>query len=134
RPLVLRQLFKLNGTWSSSYQTSRAYNRAGGATLQTYPSGHTVAYNYDSAGRLADNGANLAFTGNLGDGVLRTYSRGISYVSSGALKQEQFGTATPVYNKLFYNSRLQLAEILMSTTGDDASWNRGKIINGYSLQ
>ncbi len=30
--------------------------------------------------------------------------------------QEQFGTATSVYNKLFYNSRQQLAEILVSTT------------------
>ncbi|HJP93169.1 MAG TPA: hypothetical protein VJ875_14520, partial [Pyrinomonadaceae bacterium] len=134
RPLVLRQLFKLNGTWSSAYQVSRSYNRAGSVTSQTYPSGHTVTYNYDAAGRLADNGANLAFTGNLGDGVLRTYARGTSYISSGAMKQEQFGTTTPVYNKLFYNSRLQLAEILTSTTGGDSSWNRGKIINDYSLQ
>ena len=135
RPLVQRQLFKLNGSWGPTYQTSRTYNRVGGISTQTYPSGHTVAYNYDGAGRLADKDTlNLAFTGNLGDGVQRTYASGISYVSSGALKQEQFGTNTPVYNKLFYNSRLQLAQILTNTTGDDTSWNRGKIINDYSLQ
>jgi YD repeat-containing protein len=78
RPLVKRQLFKLNGTWSEPYQTSRVYNRAGGVTTQTYPSGHWVTYNYDNAGRLADKDAsNLAFTGNLGDGAQRTYSSGI---------------------------------------------------------
>jgi RHS repeat-associated protein len=135
RLVVLKQLFKVNGVWSTPYQISRAYNLAGGVTSQTYPSNHTVAYNYDSAGRLADVDAqNPAFTGNLGDGVSRTYSSGIAYVSGGQLKQEQFGTTTPVYNKLFYNSRQQLAEVLASTTGGDSSWNRGKILNQYSLQ
>ncbi|HEX3252822.1 MAG TPA: RHS repeat-associated core domain-containing protein [Pyrinomonadaceae bacterium] len=134
RPLVLKQLFKLNSVWSAPYQISRVYNLAN-VTSQTYPSGHSITYNYDSAGRLADkDGQNLAFTGNLGDGVLRTYSRGISYASAGQLKQEQFGTSTAVFNKLFYNSRQQLAEILASTVGGDSSWNRGKIINGFSLQ
>jgi YD repeat-containing protein len=75
RPLVRRQLLKLNGTWSGTYQMSRAYNRAGGVTSQAYPSGHSVTYNYNSAGRLADKDAlNPAFTGNLGDGVQRTYA------------------------------------------------------------
>src|ERR1041385_3420098 len=112
RPLILKQLFKFNSVWSAPYQSSRAYNLAGNTTSQIYPSGHSVTYNYDGAGRLADKDAqNLAFTGNLGDGVPRTYSRGISYASTGQLKQEQFGTTTPVYDKLFYNSRQQLAEI-----------------------
>jgi YD repeat-containing protein len=133
RPLVQRQLFKLNGTWGPTYQTTRTYNRAGGVTTQTYPSLRAVTYNYDSAGRLADKDAqNLAFTGNLGDGVQRTYAKGLTYVASGALQQEQFGTTAAVYNKLFYNSRLQLAEIRTGTAASD--WNRGKIINDYSLQ
>lgn len=136
RPLVLKQFFKVDGVWSSNYyRISRAYNLAGGVTSQTYPSNRTVTYNYDSAGRLADKDLqSLAFAGNLGDGVPRTYLRGIAYTSGGQLKQEQFGTITPVYNKLFYNSRQQLAEILASTTGGDSSWNRGKILNQYSLQ
>ena len=105
---------------------------------QTYPSGHTVTYNYDLAGRLADKDSqNLAFTGNLGDGVTRTYSSGIVYSSLGGLAKEQFGTTTPVYNKLFYNVRGQLSEIRESTsyTGPtDTTWNRGAIINHYSEQ
>lgn len=135
RPLTETQRFKLNGTWSTNtYQVTRQYNLAGSVILQNYPSGHSVAYNYDDAGRLGDNGQNLAFTGTLGDGTLRTYSRGITYAPAGQLNQEQFGTNTAVYNKLNYNSRLQLAEILVSTTGGDTSWNRGKILNQHSLQ
>ena len=136
RPLVLSQSFKVNNVWKSPYQTTRTYNLAGAVTSQVYPSLHFVTYNYDNAGRLADKDAlHPAFTGNLGDGgAPRTYSQGISYAPAGQLKQEQFGTSTPVYNKLFYNSRQQLAEILASTTSGDSSWNRGKIINDYSLQ
>ena len=134
RPLVLQQSFKLpTNTWKV-YELSRGYNLAGGVTSQLYPSAHSVTYNYDAAGRLADKDAlNPAFKGNLGDGVLRTYSRGVTYASAGQLTQEQFGTAAAVYNKRFYNSRQQLAEILLSTTVGN-TWDRGKIINGYSLQ
>jgi hypothetical protein len=100
-----------------------------------YPSGHTVNYKYDAAGRLADSGGTAAFTGNLGDGVQRTYSAGIIYSPLGGMTKEQLGTDTPVYNKLWYNSRGQLAEIRDSTSygGDwDTSWNRGALINHYS--
>ncbi|HEU4713078.1 MAG TPA: RHS repeat-associated core domain-containing protein [Pyrinomonadaceae bacterium] len=136
KPLVMRQLFKQNGSWSSNeYRIERQYNRAGGVILQQYPSERSVTYNYDNAGRLADRDASsLAFVGTLGDGTLRTYSRGLSYASGGQLKQEQFGTNTAVFTKRFYNSRQQLAETLVSTTGGDTSWNRGKILNQYSLQ
>lgn len=135
RPLVLNQSFKVNNVWKSPYQITRTYNLAGAVTSQLYPSLHLVTYNYDNAGRLADkDGLHPAFSGNLGDGAPRTYSQGISYAPAGQLKQEQFGTSVPIYNKRFYNSRQQLAEILASTTGGDSSWNRGKIINDYSLQ
>src|SRR6266446_7374772 len=50
------------------------------------------------------------------------------------MAKEQFGTDTPLYNKLAYNSRGQLAEMRASTTGDDASFYRGKIVNWYSTQ
>jgi len=121
------------GITSQTYSLNFGYDLAGHATLMTYPSGHTVTYNYDGAGRLADKDSqNLAFTGNLGDGTTRTYSRGINYTPRGAMSQEQFGTTTAVYNKLLYNVRGQLAEIRESTTGGDTSWNRGAIINHYS--
>ena len=51
RPLIQRQKFETAGVWSGSYQVSRTYNLAGGVISQTNPSGRSVAYSYDSAGR-----------------------------------------------------------------------------------
>ena len=69
----VKQLYNLfgdgQGGWSVGYEVSRNYNRAGAVTSQTYPSGHTVSYTYDLAGRTR------SFTGYLGDGTLRTYAR-----------------------------------------------------------
>ena len=95
------------------------------------PSGRTVSYTYDTAGRT------VSFAGTLGDSTNRTYSAGIIYSPFGRMAKEQFGTDTPIYNKSFYNSRGQLAEIRVSTsyTGPtDTTWNRGAIINHYSSQ
>jgi RHS repeat-associated protein len=132
RPSYQRQHFWLGSAYDSGYYVYRTYDRVGNVKTQTYPSGVAVTYNYDRAGRLADDGTNLAFTGNLGDGVTRNYSQGITYTPLGGMAQEQYGTDTAVYNKLFYNSRGQLAEIRESTTPNDTSWNRGAIINHYS--
>ena len=60
--------------------------------------------------------------------LFRTYNQ-VVYASN-----RTTWSASRVYNKLFYNSRQQLAEILTSTTGGDSFWNRGRIINGFSLQ
>ncbi|MGH9968945.1 MAG: RHS repeat-associated core domain-containing protein [Pyrinomonadaceae bacterium] len=138
RPLIRRQRYETGGVWSSSYQARRTYNLAGGVTQQIYPSEHSVDYNYDAAGRLGDKDAqNLAFTGNLGDEVSRTYSSGIIYSAMGGMAKERFGTDTPLYNKSFYNSRGQLSEIRVGTTytgPTDGGWQRGAIINHYSAQ
>src|SRR5438045_9754341 len=48
------------------------------------------------------------------------------------MSQEHFGTQTAVYNKLFYNSRGQLAEIREGFNPNDTGWERGAIINHYS--
>jgi RHS repeat-associated protein len=69
--------------------------------------------------------------------VKRTYASQVSYDELGGLRQERFGTDTPVYNKRLYNSRGQLAEIRVSThsinaPGQETNWNRGAIINHYS--
>jgi hypothetical protein len=58
-----------------------------------------VTNTYDSAGRLS------ALTGTLADGSTRTHATGNLCSPLGGLVKEQFGTTTPVYNKLFYNSR-----------------------------
>ena len=126
RALVQRQLFKLNGTWSPTYQMSRGYNRAGSVISQTYPSGRTVSYSYDLAGRTS------SFTGNLGDGVLRTYATGITYSPWGGLSREQFGTNTAVYHKLQYNIRGQLFDVRASHSNDDWGGELGALVNYYS--
>jgi len=126
RPTVQRQLFKLNGTWGTTYQTSRAYNLAGAVTSQTYPSGHSVSYSYDTAHRTS------SFSGNLGDNTNRTYSTGILYSPFGSIVKEQFGTNTALYQKSFYNIRGQLFDTRLSSVNDTWDWNRGRLILYYS--
>jgi len=132
RPLIQHQELTYvvgNHLAVKSYSVQRTYDLAGHVLTQTYPSGHTVNYAYDSAGRTS------SFAGNLGDNKLRNYSTEIIYSAMGAITKEKFGTDTPIYNKLFYNSRGQLAEIRESTsyTGpNDTDFNRGAIINFYS--
>jgi len=118
---------------SQSYSITKViYDRAGHVTSMRYPSGNSVNYNYDGAGRLGDKDAQLAFTGNLGDGgTMRTYAGGIVYDAASRMSQEQFGTTTPIYNKLNYNPRGQLVAVLASTSGNDATFYRGKIVNDY---
>jgi len=133
RPLIQRQHFRVGGVWSVPYQFSHNYDFTGAVTIQTYPSGHTVNYSYDLTGRVA------SVSGNLGDGITRNYSTGIIYDETGGMRQEQFGTDTPIYNKRFYNVRGQLSEIRVSTygvqtPGQETNWNRGALINHYSQQ
>jgi RHS repeat-associated protein len=125
RPLIKRQHFKAGGVWSAAYQTSRQYNRAGGVVSQTYPSGRTVSYGYDAAGRVA------GFTGNLGDSVSRSYSSGMQYDEAGRLAREQFGTATPLHHKRHYNTRGQLFDVRVGYWSDEWNWNRGAIVMYY---
>ena len=128
RPLTRRVLFKTGGVWGQNFTVQRAYDRAGNVVSQTYPSGRTVTYGYDAAGRLND------FRGTLGDGSTRVYSTGVAYDEQGRRKQEQFGTATPVYHKRYFNNSGQISEIRDGTTPNDTGWNRGAIINHYSHQ
>lgn len=135
RPLNRRQLFYEGGQWSPAFTSQYSYNLAGSVTSHVYPSGRAVGNTYDTAGRLT------AFSGRLGDGVLRTYADQIRYGEDGRAEQERFGTATPVYNKSFYNVRGQLSQIrvgLYPLTDPDPArrtgYERGAIINHYSLQ
>jgi RHS repeat-associated protein len=123
-----RVVSKIQQTNGVNYGMSTAYAVSGLTTSVTYPSGHQTSYSYDNIGRTT------TFSGNLGDQVTRTYSSEMLYAPSGAMAKEKFGTAASVYNLRKYNSRHQLVEILASTTGGETSWNRGKILNQYSLQ
>ncbi|MGH9754034.1 MAG: hypothetical protein ACREA2_14755, partial [Blastocatellia bacterium] len=133
RPLSVRRLFKNDGVWSDPFTTSQTYDLAGNVKTKTYPSGRGGAYTYDISGDLT------AFTGNLGDGVSRTYSTGVQYNPQGQLTREQFGTSTPLYHRRHYNSRGQLFDVRLGTDGaavndgpnpaqwTGASWNRGAL-------
>ena len=114
---VLRGIQRIG---SANYQTTTAYNFAGGVNSKTYPSGRIVTNGYDNAGRLN------SFTGNLGDGNTRTYATGIGYSALGRMTIEQFGTQTALYHKLQHNVRGQLWDVRVSTGADvNGSWNRG---------
>jgi RHS repeat-associated protein len=124
RPLKYRQHFFAGGSPSPQFLVTRTYDKAGNVLSQTYPSGRTVNYGYDIAGRVN------SFSGNLGDGVGRTYAAGVTYSAFGGVEQEQFGTQTPLYHKLHYNVRGQLSDMRLSTFSLQANkwdWNRGAI-------
>lgn len=117
------------------YTTSVAYDLAGNVTSQTYPSGRTVSYSYNTVGRT------MSFTGNLGDGVSRNYATSIQYTAAGQLTKETFGTTTPLYHRLNYNVRQQLFAVRVGTDidmasdasvpGSNAAWNRGLLLWHY---
>lgn len=120
----VKQLWNLfgdgQGGWSAGYEVYRNYNLAGQVKYQKYPSGHTVDYVYDSAGRTS------SFTGKLGDGVTRTYASSFLYNARSQVTQELFGTGMPLYHKLQYNIRGQLWDVRVSTDPDvNGSANRG---------
>jgi len=127
RPLYQRQQFYNGSDWGVAYNVSRTYDLAGNVTSQTYPSGRSVSYSYDQMGRTT------SFTGNLGDSVSRTYMTALAFDDSGRMIREQFGTDTPLYNKRHYNVRGQLYDIRLSSVNDDGDWDRGAVVNYYSL-
>jgi RHS repeat-associated protein len=127
QPLSQRVNFWTGSAWSANYMVNRTYDLAGHVATQTYPSGRTVSYTYDRVGRTA------SFTGNLGDSVSRTYMTAIAFDDSGRMTREQFGTDTALYHKQHWNNRGQLYDMRLSTVNDEDNWNRGAIVNYYSL-
>ncbi len=130
RVLSQSQQFKTSGVWSAAYTTQRAYSITGDISVETYPSGHTVNYAYDNAAKLA------SFSGNLGDGVSRTYASNISYDEGGRMLEEQYGTQTALYRKLRYNTRGQLYDVRLSTLSraqSSTDWDRGCLAFYYSV-
>jgi RHS repeat-associated protein len=106
---------------------TRTYDAGGAVTGETYPSGRTLTYAYDAAGRLA------SLSGNLGDGVSRSYASGLTYDARGQLATERFGTATPLFHLRGYNVRGQ-RYLTQVGTGSAGSWNRGMLVTHYGAQ
>ena len=125
----MRQQFLNYGSWSSSYTVRRNYDLAGHVLNQTYPSGHSVSYEYDLGGRLT------SFKGNLGEGVPRTYASDFRYTPFGIIEEEKLGTETALYHKQRVNQRGQLWDMRLSTVPfntDPDNGDRGAIVNYYS--
>lgn len=127
QPLSQRVNFWTGAAWSPAFMVNRTYDLAGHILSQTYPSGRTVSYTYDRMGRTS------TFAGNLGDSVTRTYMTAIAFDDSGRMTRERFGTDTPLYHKRHWNRRGQLYDMRLSTVNDEDNWNRGAIVNYYSL-
>ncbi len=108
------------------YMMSYEYNLAGHVTKLTYPSGRTVNYTYDNAGRTT------LFAGKLGDNEQRTYASSIAYSALGGMTNEQFGTDTAIHHQLNYNTRGQLWDVRVGTGFDgNTNWNRGALQSFY---
>jgi RHS repeat-associated protein len=127
RPLGQRQQYRINNDtqWSAAYTTARTYDLEGNVKSQTYPSGRVVNYSYNNAGQLS------SFTGNLGDGVSRTYVSSASYSPAGQVERESYGTQTPLYLKRHYNVRQQLVDLRLGSVNDEWNYNRGALIFYY---
>jgi RHS repeat-associated protein len=120
RPLQYRQHFWQGGGWSPGYYAQQTYDLAGNVKTLTYPSGHTVNYSYDQAGRIS------SFSGNLG-GSPSTYADTIGYNPARQLIKERFGTNTTLYHNQHYNNRLQLVDTRLGDTNNEWSWSHGAI-------
>ncbi len=99
-------------------------------TSENYPSTRTVSYSYDYAGRLN------TFSGTLGDALSRTYATVTQYNAANQKERESYGTGTngitvPLYLKLHYNKRLQMADLRLGSVNDEWNWNRGALIFYY---
>jgi YD repeat-containing protein len=124
-----KQQFYNAGVWSAAYSVGATYDKVGHTASLTYPSGHTTNYSYDVAGRTS------SFSGNLGEGVQRTYANDFQYSEWGGVQQEKFATDTPLFHKQRFNQRGQLWDMRLSSVSfaaDPANGDRGALVNYYS--
>jgi len=151
RPTVKRQSFLTRDCVGCSYYTkdytvTRTYDRAGNVKSQTYPSGRTVNYSYDIAGRLSE------FKGRLGGTPTDVfYAKDIHYNARGQMTREELGVNpgshhTALYHRMYYNRRGQMFDTRLGTDDSSAfdvedpavwgtangTWNRGAIRLFYS--
>lgn len=100
-----REIGEERFTGSASKTTSYAYDLAGDMTSLTYPSGRTITYTYDSAGRPSeaqDTTNNINYEiGSCANGISNS---GVCYAPNGSVAQEQNGSnlvSTYIYNTRF---------------------------------
>ena len=101
-----REIAEQRTTNNITKSTSYSYDLAGNMLTLTYPSGRTITYAYDSAGRPAeasDTANNINYViGSCSDGI---DNDGVCYAPNGSVAQVQNGTnLTTTY---IYNTRFQ---------------------------
>jgi hypothetical protein len=74
-----------SSSWTSKYEYDASdQDLIGNITSQAYPGCHTPKYAYNASGRLK------SFSGNLGDGVTRTYDYQMVYNAARQIPTEWF--------------------------------------------
>lgn len=100
------------------YNITYAYNRAGSLTSQIYPSGRTVATEYDGAGRIA--GVKNGTTGQFYAGATATDATNrFQYSTNGAVRALKLGNT--LWEHTDFNSRLQAVQVGLGTSISDSS-------------
>jgi len=81
------------------------YDEAGLSAVK-YPSGRTISYDFDLAGRVK------SVTGNLA-AATKTYISGIDYAAHGAIEEMTYGGGTVRKQRYCYNNRLQMSGMVL---------------------
>ncbi|HEY5883476.1 MAG TPA: RHS repeat-associated core domain-containing protein, partial [Pyrinomonadaceae bacterium] len=105
-------------TDGQAYSMAYQYNSAGRLTLQTYPSGRVVATDYDVAGRLAGVKNNASGTYYAGGSGADAANR-IRYSSFGAKESMKLGNG--LWQHAHFNSRLQPIQIGLGSSSNNSS-------------
>jgi RHS repeat-associated protein len=113
---------------SSPYNFSYAYNRLGGMSSVTYPSGRTVTYSFDNAGRV--NALSGVYQQNT-----TPYTSGVNligYAPHGAIASVSLGsgvTETTSFNAKLQPITIQAGNLLTLSYGFSSTQNNGNVGN-----
>jgi RHS repeat-associated protein len=132
-----RTLRKIQQTDSVDYMVEASYNVSGAMTSETYPSvpgasdRRVVNYSFDPAGRLS------SLSSSATSYAPAASVSSITYASHGALSSETYGNG--LIQATTYNTRLQVGEIKLGTSGNstsvlDLTYNRGTTANNGNIQ
>jgi RHS repeat-associated protein len=110
------------------YTTQYAYNKNNALTSITYPSGRTVTYSFDGAGRISQVSAIIS-------GNLATLASSITYLPFGGLAGLIYGNSlslTQEYNNQYRIASITVGSVLDLTYGYDANGNITSILDAIN--
>jgi len=98
-------------TGGSVYSLGYSYNLGGLVTGETYPTGRTISYDFDDAGRLSK----------VSEGTT-IYADGFEFEAHGGLKNEKFGNGA--LHSMAYNRALQPSEVKLKQSASGSELQR----------